>query len=129
MLSLEFDKEDEIFYIRNRGDYEIEDVVKVTKRLIEDYSELKVVRQMTDFRHGKLTFQWSSVLSEITQLRKGLDELSSTFQDFYAAQVFSENANVSLINFFMQLRKPPNYHVKVFKSIEEARLWLINVHK
>ncbi len=124
MLGVELEEETGIFYVSSSGDYEVSDFVRVARMFIDEHSELSRIKQISDFRVGKLKFEWYSILAQLTGLTDQMKELTSTFESVHAAIVYGTDANKGLISFFMNLRKPDNYHPKIFYDIDEAREWL-----
>lgn len=125
MIRTRYHKEENILYITNEGSYSINDIVLVSNEIIQDHGHLKKLYNLDDFRDGEFKFQLNSVFMELGEMRDVVTEMSEKFESIHTAVVFNKVANESLLNFFFNLRKPKNYHLKVFFSIDEAVEWLI----
>jgi hypothetical protein len=125
MLDINLEKETGIFIVSSNGSYGIDDLERAAYYLIEEHADLDRIKQLSDFRKGGLAFEWYSIITRMTGLTKVMQELTSTFESVHAAIVNAEDANEGLVEFFMKLRKPQNYHPRFFDDIDEARAWLM----
>ena len=124
LIRTSYHKDDNILLITNEGNYSINDIARVSDEIIRDYAHLKNLYNLDDFRDGEFKFQLNSVFMDLGEMRDVVAEMSKKFESIHTAVVFNKIANESLLNFFFNLRKPKNYHLKVFFNMDEAKEWL-----
>ncbi len=127
MITTKYDKDKNIVYVVNEGLYTIRDIVDVCNDITRDYLHIGSLYNVDDFTSGEFQFQLNSVLVDLDHMKDAVTEMSNQFDHVFTALVFRKIPNEALLNFFLNLRKPKNYHLKVFYDIEMAKKWLMEM--
>jgi hypothetical protein len=124
VIDLSYNEEEDILYVINRGKFIIRNVIDVSRDIMENYAHLNVLYNLDDFRDMEYQFHLNSVFVDMSDMRASVADLAQSFDEVYTVVIFKQVANEGLLNFFLNLRKPKNYHIRVFFDYEEGKQWL-----
>ncbi len=129
MIKTHYNFDEDVVYVVSDDNFTIHDFNTISDEILEKYGHLDRLFNLDDLRIGNFKFQLNSILADLDYTKAMINELSGHFKSIHTAVVFKKIPNESLTNFFVNLKKPKNYNIRILSDYNDAMQWLSNERK
>ncbi len=118
-IVFEYDEENNILYEKGEGTISLDEFIEYREKL----AGIKIrsgLRCLADYREAVVNYSYDEMWSALTNINKVADN----FEDIRIAICASDDLGFGMARMYSSITENNNYKTNVFRSIEDACVWL-----